>query len=120
MSRPPLSPETVVFRAVRSSWALGGDLHATAFLVRPDETGLSVSESRTNALAALKNVQLAASLVTGEVRNVGLDVGPKHSLTDPLYCWIIGIPSYTSEDDEGKARANDYADLLRRVCRFPA
>lgn len=119
-----------VYRAVRPSQAPEGKLQARAFLLKPNEPGLSVSGSKANAIAALDRIRNAAGLQVGAIRrlehegiHLGLDVTPQAKTKppeDPHYAWIVGIPLYDADDEAGKMRANDFADALLTIANYPA
>ena len=118
-SRPsPLECGEILFRLLKRSWIHpdGNGILPDAFRRRPVDNGLSVfiaslcsiEEARTK----LEKVRGVASLHTGRVRDIGLDVTPDPG--DIQHAEIVGVP--LADDDEHMA--NYFADLLAEQARL--
>jgi hypothetical protein len=128
MAERTIPDEASIYRALRPGWLDEGRLTYRAFLLRPSEGGLSVSEIRANAEAALRSCRGSASLISGSVRAAcddsgaafGLDVVPMEHPADPGYAWIIGLPVYSDEGEAAREQANEAADALLRIALHSA
>lgn len=124
--------EASVYRCIDRRHGRTGLSHR-AFLLREPKPGrneeyLSVSESRENALQSLKDHAGAAELQAGAVRSLqdldgvplALEVQPLPNPNDPGYAGIFGVPPWAPEGTLERIQANEAADALCRIARYPA
>jgi len=114
----PIPCGEILYRLLtKASWLpQDGGVAAAAFYRRSDEDGISVfiasacplEEART-LLARVKGI---ATLHTGRIRDLGLDVVPDPE--DRRHAEIVGVP-LSDEDLDG---ANYFADLLAEQARI--
>lgn len=112
-----LPESAIVYRALlRKKWIdeETGRVEFDAYLLRPNETGLSVriasACSPEQCAAQFRNCYGVASLQVGRIRELVLEVVPDSA----SHANIIGLP--TVEDD--RDRAERLADLLARQSRI--
>jgi len=96
-----------------------------AFLLRRTEDYLSVDRRAPDRVHEsfehwpAEFLVAAASLHTGKVRALGLDVEPVPEAGNPAHAGILGLPSIYGPVDEA-AEAYRLASDLREQCRFVA
>ena len=110
----------LLYRGARSSKWLNPDedqFLPVAFLRRATENDLSVDIvslcSQEEARAGLDPCHGLATLHTGRIRDLGLDVTPAVLADNPAHAKIIGLPS----QDEDLAQAQFFATELARQSR---
>jgi len=103
---------TILFRALRSAgWRsqATGEVLTVAFLLRPNEDGLSVGLTFRSAVTGLRKHHGCVTLHSGRVRDIGL-VPLSLPLPDNAdHAAILGLP----KPDEDPVRAEDFA---RKLC----
>jgi hypothetical protein len=103
-----LECSTLIFRALKPSWAPEGGISSQAFILLQKqgiwETGLSVSNNLGNALKVFERTKAVASLHIGKIRDLseglGLDLdvipdsepNPKFDPDNITHGEIIGMP----------------------------
>jgi hypothetical protein len=125
-----LPDNATVFRGIRSSSWINrdtGQVQAVAFLRRTNEDALSVSESRQNAVSALRKHYGIARLAVQAVRSVrtegnsllSLDVVADPVLEpppgDPWHALITGLPPWAPPGTEDAQLQQDAADALLAI-----
>lgn len=116
-----LPPEAIIFRALRKQH-YNPDQKApnrTAFLRRPQEEGISVSQSLERAQNCLRGSPGVARLLTGEVTAITCGPVVIHDpvVTDDLHSEIRGLPDPYGTDAEVEAAAIA-ADELKRCATY--
>ena len=113
----PLPCDAILYRLLTKALWIDpdGGVAPAAFYRRHDEEGMSVFIvavcSLEEAKTLLNKVRGIATLHTGRVRDLGLDVVPDP--VDMRHAEIVGVP--LRDDDEGLATY--YADLLAEQAR---
>ncbi len=110
----------LLYRGARSSNWLNPDedqFLPIAFKLRHSENDLSVDImslcSEEETMAGLNKCHGLATLHTGRIRDLGLDVVPDALINNPAHAKIIGLPS----QDEDIAKTEFFATELARQSR---
>jgi len=108
----PLPVCQIVFRAIRKRWLdQGQQVLSAAFMLRTDETGLSVDTTSAKSCASLLKNCAVASLHVGRIRSLGLDV-----ISDAAeHANILGIPQEPDKVAEAEYLAGQLAKQARYV-----